>query len=291
MESVVREFWLKHIIKNADEIIEYAEYMAAILLIMRTCSFLKNAMYPALFVVIVSIYVFYVRFIVRKTKKKYLKLHGDYKALYISGITEEKQFFALTQTAAVFVVILGIIGFAVNYQLAVSVSGSAKSVILIYISIFLSLLYVILYFIIQKQVFQKYFYSMLDTNVDELSNVSQEYPLISEYTAVENVALPVRIKQNIPKDTAILYARECMRELWLSRLSDIRACEFTNMQRVEVMIARIYVCEGWDITVSDDLLYGLTYIEKKTVSMLLERVKQVKRREVDESRCINGRSY
>lgn len=291
MESVVREFWLKHIIKNVDEIIGYAGYMAAILLIMRTYSYLRNAMYAALFVVIAAIYVFYVRFIVRKTQKKYSKMHREYKALYISGITEEKQMFALTQTAVLFVVILGIIGFAVNYQMAVSISDAAKSVILIYISMFLSIIYVALYFVIQKRVFQKYFYSMLDTNIDELSNVSQEYPLIPEYTAVENVALPVRIKQNIPKDTAIHYARECMRELWLSRLSDIRACEFTNMQRVEVMIARIYVCEGWDITVSDDLMYGLTNVEKKTVSMLLERAKQVKRREIDESKCIVGRSY
>lgn len=291
MESVVREFWLKHIIKNVDEIIGYAGYMAAILIIMRTYSYLRNAMYAALFVVIAAVYVFYVRFIVRKTQKKYSKMHREYKALYVSGITEEKQMFALTQTAVLFVVILEIIGFAVNYQMAVSISDAAKSVILIYISIFLSIIYVVLYFVIQKRVFQKYFYSMLDTNVDELSNVSQEYPLIQEYTAVENVALPVRIKQNIPKDTAIHYARECMRELWLSRLSDIRACEFTNMQRVEVMIARIYVCEGWDITVSDDLMYGLTNVEKKTVSMLLERAKQVKRREIDESKCIVGRSY
>lgn len=291
MESVVREFWLKHIIKSVDEIIGYVEYMAAILLIMRTYPFIKNAMYAALFVVMAAVYVFYARFIARKTEKKYMKLHREYKALYISGLTEEGQMFLLTQTAAVFVVILGVIGFVINYQLAASVAGSAKSVILVYISIFLSLAYVVLYFVIQKRVFQKYFYSMLDADNDELGNVSLEYPLLPEYTAVENVALPVRIKQNIPKDIAIHYARECMKELLLSRLSEIKACEFTNMQQVEVMIARIYVCEGWDITVSDSLMQGLTNIEKKTVSMLIERAKQVKRREIDGTKCINARSY
>lgn len=291
MKSVIWEFWWKHIIKNIDEIIGYVGYMAALLLIMRAYPVVKNTTYAALFVVIVTVYVFYVRFIVRKTEKKYMKMHKEYKALYISGMTEGEQMFLLTQTAAVFVAVLGIIGFAVNYQLAASLADSAKSVILIYISIFLSLTYVGLYFIIQKRVFQKYFYSMLDADTDELSNVNPDYPLIAQYTAAENVALPIRIKQNIPKDVAIHYANECMQELLLSRLSEIRASEFTNMQRVEVMIARVYVCEGWDITVSDDLMQGLTHIEKKTVSMLLERAKQVKRREIDGTKCINGRSY
>lgn len=291
MESVVREFWIKHIIRNIDEIIGYMVYMAAILLIMRTYPVLKSEMYVALFIVIVAVYVFYARFIVNKTEKKYLKMHKEYKTLYISGITEENRLFFITQTSAVFVVVLGIVGFAVNCQLAFSVLNTAKSVILIYISMFLSIIYVAQYFLIQRRVFQKYFYSMLDTNTDELSNVSLQYPLLPEYTAVENVALPIRIKQNIPKDVAVHYARECMAELLLNRLSDIRAGELTNMQRVEVMIARIYVCEGWDITVSDDLMQGLTNVERTTVSMLLDRAKKVKRREIDESRCINGRGY
>lgn len=291
MDSVIREFWLKHLAKNIDEIIGYVEYMAAILLIMRTYPFIRKAMYAALCVVILAVYVFYVKFIVRRTKKKYLKQHSDYKALYISGMTEENQMFFLTQTPAVFVVVLGIIGFFVNFQMAKSVARTVNSVILFYVSIVLSLVYVALYFIIQKRVFQQYFFDMLGVKEDELSRVSQEYPLIDEYTAVENVALPIRIKHNMPRETAVHYAGECMKELLLSRMSEIKACELTNMQRVEVMVARIYVCEGWDITVSDELMYGLTHIEKKSVSMLLDRAKKIKRRVIDEAKCIDGRSY
>ncbi len=291
MNSVILEFWLKHTAKNADEIIGYAGYMAAILLIMRTYKSVVGAVYAALFVVILAIYVFYVMYIVRRTKKKYLKQHKDYKALYISGMTDERQLFFITQTSAVFVLVLGIVGFFINFSLAKSVAGTAKSVIMMFISVLLPLTYVALYFIIQRRIFQRYFYSMLDVREDELITASQAYPLIDEYTAVQNVALPIRIKHNMPKETAVYYALECMKELLLNRLAEIKACELTNMQRVEIMIARIYVCEGWDIAVSDDLLCGLTHIERKTVSMLLERAKKVKRRVVDEARQIDRKGY
>jgi len=291
MKSVILEFWLKHTVKNADEIIVYAGCMAAILLIMRTYKSVAGAVYAALFAVVLAIYVFYAKYVVIRTKKKYLKQHNDYKALYISGMTDEKTLFFITQTSVVCVLVSGIVGCFVSFSLAESVAGAVKSTIMMFISFILPFAYVALYFVIQRQTFQRYFYSMLDVSDDELITVSQAYPLINEYTAVQNVALPIRIKHNMPKETAVYYALECMKELLLDRLAEIKPCELTNMQRVEIMIARIYVCEGWDISVSDDLMRGLTHIERKSVSMLLERAKKVKRRVVNEARQIDRKDY
>lgn len=292
MDSVIREFIIRHIKKTMGEVMGYVEYLLAIMLIISTYPVLKTPMMYASFgIAVLTVYALYLGFIIRSTKKRYLKLHQEYKALYISGLTDEKLLFYITQTSTVFVVVFGIAGFLLSFEMVKSVSDSTRSVIGLYALIVIYFAYVISYFVIQKEVFKKYFFDMLDVKEDELDKVSQEYPMIGEYTAVENVALPVRIKQNIPKDTAIHYARECMKALLLSRLSEIRACEFTNMQRVEVMIARIYVCEGWDIAVDENLMCGLTHIERKTVSMLLDRAKNIKRRDIDESKCIDGRSY